>query len=47
MYGMITIGILLLFGVIGLIANLVGTYNTFVRLFNNIDKSWSKYRCHS
>jgi LemA protein len=41
MYGMITIGILLLFGVIGLIAYLVGTYNTFVRLFNNIDKSWS------
>jgi LemA protein len=41
MYGMITIGILLLFGVIGLLANLVGTYNTFVRLFNNIDKSWS------
>jgi hypothetical protein len=29
MYGMITIGILLLFGVIGLIAYLVGTYNTF------------------
>ena len=41
MYGMIAIGILLLFGVIGLIAYLVGTYNTFVRLFNNIDKSWS------
>jgi LemA protein len=41
MYGMITIGILLLFGVIGLIAYLVDTYNTFVRLFNNIDKSWS------
>lgn len=41
MYSMITIGILLLFGMIGLNAYLVGTYNTFVRLSNNIDKSWS------
>ena len=41
MYSMMTIGILLLFGVIGLIAYLVNTYNTFVRLSNNIDKGWS------
>ena len=32
MYSMLIIGVLLLFGVIGLIAYLVGTYNTFVRL---------------
>jgi len=41
MSSMMTIGILLLFGVIGLIAYLVNTYNTFVRLSNNIDKGWS------
>jgi LemA protein len=41
MYSMITIGILLLFGMMGLIAYLIGTYNTFVRLSNNIDKGWS------
>lgn len=41
MYSMLIIGVLLLFGVIGLIAYLVGTYNTFVRLSNNIDKGWS------
>jgi LemA protein len=40
MYSMIVAGILLLFGMIGLIAYLVGTYNTFVRLANNIDKGW-------
>ena len=41
MYSMLVVGVLLLFGVIGLIAYLIGTYNTFVRLSNNIDKGWS------
>jgi LemA protein len=40
MYSMLVVGVLLLFGVIGLIAYLVGTYNGFVRLSNNIDKGW-------
>jgi LemA protein len=38
---MLVVGVLLLFGMIGLIVYLVGTYNTFVRLSNNIDKGWS------
>ena len=41
MYSMTIIGMLLLFGAIGLIAYLVGTYNIFVRLSNQIDKAWS------
>jgi LemA protein len=41
MYSMTIIGVLLLFAAIGLIAYLVGTYNTFVRLSNQIDKAWS------
>lgn len=41
MYSMLVVGVLLLFGVIGLIVYLIGTYNTFVRLSNNIDKGWS------
>ena len=41
MASMIVVGILLLFGMIGLMVYLVGTYNTFVRLSNNIDKGWS------
>jgi len=41
MYSMTIIGVLLLFGAIGLIAYLVGTYNIFVRLSNQIDKAWS------
>jgi LemA protein len=35
------VGTLLLFGVIGVIAYGIGTYNTLVRLSNNIDKAWS------
>jgi LemA protein len=41
MSSMIIVGVFLLFALIGFIAYLVGTYNTFVRLSNNIDKSWS------
>lgn len=41
MASMIVVEILLLFGMIGLMVYLVGTYNTFVRLSNNIDKGWS------
>lgn len=41
MYSMIIAGVLMLFGIIGLMAYLVATYNTFVRLSNNIDKGWS------
>jgi LemA protein len=41
MSNMLVVGVLLLFGMIGLIVYLVGTYNTFVRLSNNIDKGWS------
>jgi LemA protein len=41
MSSMLVVGVLLLFGMIGLIVYLVGTYNTFVRLSNNIDKGWS------
>ena len=41
MYSLTIIGVLLLFAAIGLIAYLVGTYNTFVRLSNQIDKAWS------
>lgn len=35
------VGILLVVGVIGVIAYGIGTYNTLVRLSNNIDKAWS------
>lgn len=41
MYTMTVVGVLFLFASIGLIAYLVGTYNTFVRLSNQIDKAWS------
>jgi len=41
MNSMMLIGIVLLFGVIGLIVYVIGTYNTLVRLANNIDKAWS------
>lgn len=41
MSSMLVVGVLFLFGMIGLITYLVGTYNTFVRLSNNIDKGWS------
>src|SRR5262249_59450409 len=41
MNGTLLIGILLLFGLIGLIAYAVSLYNTLVRLSNNIDEAWS------
>jgi len=41
MNGTLLIGILLLFGLIGIIAYAVSLYNTLVRLSNNIDKAWS------
>ncbi|MER3423958.1 MAG: LemA family protein [Nitrospiraceae bacterium] len=41
MNNVMLVGILMLFGVVGLIAYAVSTYNTLVRLSNNIDKSWS------
>lgn len=41
MNGTLLVGMLMLFGVIGLIAYGVGIYNTLVRLSNNIDKAWS------
>lgn len=41
MNGTLLVGILLVFGVVGLIAYAVGLYNTLVRLSNNIDKAWS------
>jgi len=41
MNGTLLVGILLLFGIVGIIAYAVSLYNTLVRLSNNIDKSWS------
>lgn len=41
MSSMLVVGVLLLFSVIGLIVYVVGTYNTLVRLSNNIEKGWS------
>jgi len=41
MNGTLLVGILLLFGIIGIIAYAVSLYNTLVRLSNNIDKAWS------
>lgn len=41
MNAMLLIGILLLFGIIGVIAWAVGIYNTLIRLSNNIDKAWA------
>lgn len=35
------VGILLVFGIVGIIAYAVGLYNSLVRLSNNIDKAWS------
>ena len=41
MNGTLLVGILLVFGIVGLIVYAVGLYNTLVRLSNNIDKAWS------
>jgi LemA protein len=41
MNGTLLVGILLMFGIIGIIAYAVGLYNMLVRLSNNIDKAWS------
>ena len=41
MNGTLLVGILLLFGIVGIIAYAVSLYNTLVRLSNNIDKAWS------
>src|SRR5881397_3858116 len=41
MNGTLLVGILLLFGIIGIIAYAVSLYNTLVRLSNNIDNAWS------
>ena len=41
MNGTLLVGILLIFGIAGIITYAVGIYNTLVRLSNNIDKAWS------
>jgi LemA protein len=41
MNGTLLVGIVLVFGIVGIIAYAVGLYNTLVRLSNNIDKAWS------
>jgi len=41
MNGTLLVGILLVFGMAGIITYAVGIYNTLVRLSNNIDKAWS------
>jgi len=41
MNGILLVGILLVFGIVGIIVYVVGLYNTLVRLSNNIDKAWS------
>lgn len=41
MNGTLLIGVLLVFGIVGIIVYAVGVYNTLVRLSNNIDKAWS------
>ena len=41
MNGTLLVGILLLFGIVGIIAYAMSLYNTLVRLSNNIDKAWS------
>ena len=41
MNGTLLVGILLVFGIVGIIVYAVGVYNTLVRLSNNIDKAWS------
>jgi hypothetical protein len=44
MNGTLILGILLVFGIVGLIVYAVGLYNTLVRLSNNIDKAWYETR---
>ncbi|HEX6531777.1 MAG TPA: LemA family protein [Nitrospira sp.] len=41
MNGTLLVGILLMFGIVGIMVYVVGIYNTLVRLANNIDKAWS------
>ena len=41
MNGTLLIGVLLVFGLAGIMVYAVGIYNTLVRLSNNIDKAWS------
>ena len=41
MNGTLLVGLLLVFGIVGIIVYAVGLYNTLVRLSNNIDKAWS------
>ena len=41
MNGTLLVGILLVFGIAGIITYAVGIYNALVRLSNNIDKAWS------
>lgn len=41
MNGTLLIGVLLVFGIAGIMVYAVGIYNTLVRLSNNIDKAWS------
>jgi len=41
MNGTLLVGIVLVFGIAGIIIYAVGIYNTLVRLSNNIDKAWS------
>jgi len=41
MNGTLILGVLLVFGIVGIIVYAVGLYNTLVRLSNNIDKAWS------
>jgi len=41
MNGTLLVGLLLVFGLMAIIAYVVGTYNMLVRLANNIDKAWS------
>lgn len=41
MNGTLLIGVLLMFGIAGIMVYAVAIYNTLVRLSNNIDKAWS------
>jgi LemA protein len=41
MNGTLLVGLLLVFGIVGIIVYATGLYNTLVRLSNNIDKAWS------
>jgi len=41
MNGTLLIGVLLVFGIVGIMVYAIGIYNTLVRLSNNIDKAWS------